>query len=127
MQLHSTIRRLRAVPAVLALAGAFAGAATAATPTPDDPATKADESKFSYLATIDCGQGRIKVGSTDAIWAPLVDLQTTIKYRPIAWDLKVGKRSIHERKPGKRDRKTMRCSYRDEVARGHVTLLRPLN
>jgi hypothetical protein len=124
MLVNVTIRALRAAPAVLAVAGTFAGTA-AAKKAPDDPATKADESTYSYLATIDCGQGPIGVGSTDAIWAPLVNLATTVKYRPVAWDLKVGKRSIHERKPGKRTRKTMRCTYRDDVARGSVTLLRP--
>ena len=42
---------------------------------------------FSYLAQIDCGDGPRQVGSSDDLWAPLVDLGTGAKYRPIAWNV----------------------------------------
>ena len=49
--------------AVLSLA--FAGSASAHNPPPLDPAD------FSFVATIDCGDGPVEVGSTDDIYAPL--------------------------------------------------------
>ena len=40
---------------------------------------------FSFVAQIDCGDGPRQVGSSDDLWAPLVDLETGEKLRPIAW------------------------------------------
>ena len=31
---------------------------------------------YSYVAQIDCGDGPREVGSSDDLWAPLVDLET---------------------------------------------------
>ena len=68
--------------AVLSLA--FAGSASAHNPPPLDPAD------FSFVATIDCGDGPVEVGSTDDIYAPLIDLQTRREYVPVAWDVSFG-------------------------------------
>ena len=48
---------------------------------------KPDSGSFSYVAQIDCGDGPREVGSSDDLWAPLVDLETGTKYRPIAWNV----------------------------------------
>ena len=69
------------VTAVLSLALAGTASAKQSRPDPAD---------FSYLATIDCGSGPIQVGSTDDIYAELVDLRTGRTYDPVAWDVSAG-------------------------------------
>jgi hypothetical protein len=110
--------RLKSAGAVAVVATTLAAAPAMAKPKPADPAA------FSYLATIDCGSGLVKVGSSDDVWAPLVQLSNSRKYWPVAWSLRVKGRSIKLRKPGKRNRPTMKCSYVDDMAHGTVTLLR---
>jgi uncharacterized membrane protein len=111
-------RKFTSAAAAAAVAAALAGAPAQAKSEPADPAT------FSYLATIDCGSGLVKVGSGDDVWAPLVRLSNSRKYFPVAWNLRAKGRSIKLRKPGKRNQPTMKCSYVDDVAHGTVTLLR---
>ncbi|MEO8689073.1 MAG: hypothetical protein ABI611_12765 [Solirubrobacteraceae bacterium] len=103
--------------AVLALA--FAGTASADQP-PVDPAD------FSFLATIDCGSGPVEVGSTDDIYAPLVELETGRKFEPVAWDVSFGDFHFVDVKEGftVTRRNSMECSYLDEWVSGTVTLKR---
>jgi hypothetical protein len=103
------------VTAVLSLA--LAGPASANQPAPD-PAD------FSFIATIDCGAGPVQVGSTDDLYAPLVDLKTGREYEPVAWSVKVGDNLFEDSLPGASMRNTMRCSYDDGVAVGTVTVKR---
>ena len=72
------------LPVVVMVSLAFAGWVSAHNPPPLDPAD------FSFVATIDCGDGPVEVGSTDDIYAPLIDLQTLRKYEPVAWDVSFG-------------------------------------
>lgn len=88
--------------------------ATAASATPA-------KAPFSYTATIDCGSGPRTVGSTDDLFAPLVDLDSGRKYRPVAWDVVVDGQSIHADRPG-RPKHAVACSYDDGVAVGTVTI-----
>jgi len=106
------------VTAVLSLA--LAGTASAKQPRPDP-------SDFSFIATIDCGPHHpVQVGSTDDIYAPLVDLRSGREYEPVAWDVSFGDFHFAETKAGatvtKRNSET--CSYVDEWVTGTVTLLR---
>jgi hypothetical protein len=80
-----------------------------------------DAAAFSYIATIDCGDGPLQVGSTDDMWAPLVDLRTGKKYTPIAWKVSGEGFSVDEAvaKPKKH---SADCSYDDGVASGTVTV-----
>ena len=103
------------VTAVLSLA--LAGPASANQPAPD-PAT------FSFIATIDCGAGPVQVGSTDDLYAPLVDLKTGREYEPVAWSVKVGDKLFEDALPGASMRHTMKCSYDDGMAVGTVTVKR---
>jgi hypothetical protein len=79
---------------------------------------------YSYTATIDCGAGPRTVGSTDNLFAPLVDLDSRKVYLPVAWDVVVDGRSIQAVKPGKRPKHAVDCSYDDGVAVGTVTVRR---
>ena len=83
-------------------------------------AAKAPKGPYTYYATIDCGAGPVEVGSWDDLWAPLVDLESGKKYKPIAWHVSVGEFVIGE---VKRDHKhAVECSYSDGVATGTVTV-----
>jgi hypothetical protein len=101
--------------AVLSLA--FAGSASAhrSPPNPDD---------FAFTATIDCGSGPIAVGSTEDLYAPLVDLETGRKYDPVGWDVSFGDFHFVEALPGVTRRNSIDCSYVDEWVSGTVTLQR---
>jgi hypothetical protein len=77
---------------------------------------------YAYTATIDCGAGPRTVGSTDDLFAPLVDLRTGQKYQPLAWDVVVDGRSIQATRPGKPTKHAVDCSYDDGVAVGTVTV-----
>jgi hypothetical protein len=103
--------------AVLALA--FAGTASADQSSPD-PAD------FSFIATIDCGSGPVQVGSTDDIYAPLVDLESGREYEPVAWDVSFGDFHFVETKEGATvtRRNSVECSYADEWVSGTVTVKR---
>jgi hypothetical protein len=105
------LRTLLTVAATTALALAvMAGPAAAKTP----------NAPYTYYATIDCGAGPVEVGSWDDLWAPLVDIESGKKYKPIAWHVSVGEFVIDE---VKRDRKrAAECSYSDGVATGTVTV-----
>ena len=76
---------------------------------------------FSYLAQIDCGDGPRQVGSSDDLWAPLVDLGTGAKYRPIAWNVSGEGFEVSETN-GKPNKNAATCAYDDGVATGTVTL-----
>jgi hypothetical protein len=105
------LRTLLTVAATTAIALSVT-AAPAAAKTPKGP--------YTYYATIDCGAGPVEVGSWDDLWAPLVDLESGKKYRPVAWHVAVDEFSIYE---VKRERKhAVECSYSDGVATGTVTV-----
>ena len=101
--------------AVLSLA--LAGTASARQPLPD-PAD------FSFLATIDCGSGPVQVGSTEEIYAPLVDLRTGRTYDPVAWDVSFGDFHFVDSLEGVTKRNSVECSYVDEWVSGTVTVKR---
>lgn len=105
------LRTLLTVAATAALAmSVMAGPAAAKTP----------KAPYTYYATIDCGAGPVEVGSWDDLWAPLVDLESGKKYKPVAWHVAVGEFTIDE---VKRERKhAVDCSYSDGVATGTVTV-----
>jgi hypothetical protein len=102
-----------ATAAVLALA-LFAGPAAAKTP----------KGPYTYFATIDCGSGSVEIGSWDDLWAPLVDLDSGKKYKPVAWHVAVGELVIDETKKGEPKKHAVDCSYSDGVATGTVTVKR---
>ena len=77
---------------------------------------------YSYIATIDCGSGPMTVGSTDDLFAPLVDLSTGRRYRPLAWDVAVGSESIQVTSGKHIPKHAVDCSYDDGVATGTVTV-----
>jgi hypothetical protein len=77
---------------------------------------------FTYIATIDCGSGPITVGSTDDLFAPLVDLESGRKYRPVAWDVTVDGRVIQIQERDKLPKHSVDCSYDDGIATGTVTV-----
>ena len=103
------------VTAVLSLA--LAGTASAKQ-SPPDPAD------FSFLATIDCGSGPVQIGSTEEIYAPLVDLKTGRKYDPVAWDVSGGDFHFVDSLEGVTKRNSVECSYVDEWVSGTVTVKR---
>ncbi len=103
--------------AALVLTLAVAGPASAKQPLPD-PAD------FSFIATIDCGSGPVQVGSTDDIYAPLVDLATGRNYEPVAWDVSFGDFHFVDSKDGVTERNSVDCSYVDEWVSGTVTVKR---
>jgi hypothetical protein len=98
--------------ATVALLGFTAGAAQA----------KPGKHEFTYIATIDCGSGAIQVGSTDDVFAPLVDLDSGRRYQPVAWDVTVDGRTIQIRDDKKLHKHSVDCSYDDGVATGTVTV-----
>jgi hypothetical protein len=110
--------RLPLIALVTAVASlALAGTASAKQPLPN-PAD------FSFIATIDCGAGPVQVGSTDDLYAPLVDLKTGREFEPVAWSVKVGDNLFEDALPDVSPRTTMKCSYDDGVAVGTVTVKR---
>jgi hypothetical protein len=103
--------------AAFVLSLALAGPASAKQPLPN-PAD------FSFIATIDCGSGPVQVGSTDDIYAPLVDLGTGRKYEPVAWDVSFGDFHFTDSQEGVTKRNSVVCSYVDEWVSGTVTVRR---
>lgn len=77
---------------------------------------------YTYVATIDCGSGPMTVGSTDDLFAPLVDTASHRRYQPVSWDVVVGDRAIQMRADDKLYRHSVDCSYDDGVATGTVTV-----
>jgi len=84
-------------------------------------AKKPPRGDFSFIATIDCGSGPTQVGSTDDLYAPLVDLRTGKKYKPIAWSVSGDWGSLDDAiaEPKKH---SVVCSYDDGMAAGTVTV-----
>lgn len=86
-------------------------------------------SDYAYVATIDCGDGPVTVYSDEDLYAPLVDLDHSRYYAPIAWDVAVnGTTVLQDEKPGVPrglKRRAHDCSYSDGVAEGTVTVLGP--
>jgi hypothetical protein len=84
-------------------------------------------SDYPYVATIDCGDGPVTVYSGEDLYAPLVDLDHSRSYAPIAWDVSVdGTTVLQDEKPGVPrglKRRARACSYSDGVAEGTVTVL----
>jgi hypothetical protein len=81
-----------------------------------------DPADFSFIATIDCGHGPVRVGSTDEIYAPLVDLATGRSYEPVAWDVSAGDFHFVDSLEGVTERNSDDCSYVDEWVSGTVTV-----
>ena len=88
---------------------------------PASAKTKPRAESFSYVAQIDCGDGPREVGSSDDFWAPLVDLETGEKLRPIAWKVSGENFSVDETN-GKPTKHSATCAYDDGVATGTVTV-----
>lgn len=76
---------------------------------------------FPYVATIDCGDGPMQVGSTDDLWAPLVDLSTGKKFKPIAWNVSGDGFAVDEAIAAPKKHSAV-CAYDDGVATGTVTV-----
>jgi hypothetical protein len=104
------------IAALAALALSLALAAPASAKQLPDPAD------FTFTATIDCGSGPVQVGSTDDIYAPLVDLATGREYDPVAWDVSFGDFHFVDSKDGVTKRNVDVCSYVDELVAGTVTV-----
>lgn len=96
---------------------ALAGPASAKQPLPN-PAD------FAFTATIDCGHGPVEYGSTEDIYAPLVNLATGREYEPVAWDVSFGDFHFVDILEGVKGRNAVVCSYVDEWVSGTVTLKR---
>ena len=75
----------------------------------------------TFPAVIDCGAGPIDVVSTADLWAPLVDVDTGEKLRPIAWKVS-GEGFAVDEVNGKPNRHATTCAYDDGEAKGTVTL-----
>jgi hypothetical protein len=115
------VRTTRTLAAgAVALTAAVAAAVPAAAESgPQDPAD------FAYVATIDCGRGKVEVGSGERIFAPLVNMRTGRKYYPVAWNVTAGTHTIRKTKPHTRSKPKFRCKYDDGQAKGTVKILRP--
>jgi hypothetical protein len=112
-------RSVTFVASAIALAAGSAAAPAAADYGPQDPAD------FPYVATIDCGPGKVEVGSGTRLFAPLVNMETGRRYWPVAWNVRAGKHKIKARKKHRRSPRTLRCHYNDGQAKGMVTIHRP--
>ena len=75
---------------------------------------------FERTAVIDCGGGPLDVGTGDDLWAPLVDLETGKKYRPIAFKVS-GEGFAVDVANGKPNKHSPVCSYDAGEAKGTVT------
>jgi hypothetical protein len=102
--------------AVLTAAVALALAGPAAAKPLPNPAD------FSFIATIDCGSGPMHVGSTDDIYAPLVNLSTGKRYTPVAWNVSAGDFNFVDATKGAGKKHATDCAYEDEWVTGTVTL-----
>jgi hypothetical protein len=107
--------------ALIAICTALLSLAVAGSASAHQPLDPAD---FSFVATIDCGSGLVEVGSTDDIYAPLIDLATGRKYEPVAWDVSFGDFHFVDTKEGVTRRTSVECSYVDEWVSGTVTVKR---
>src|SRR5688500_10359871 len=107
----TTIRKLATLGTAALVALTLAAPASAKQPPHHD---------FSRVATIDCGEGPVKVGSTNALWAPLVDLRTGETYKPVAWKVSGEGFAVDVSKKNARD--GVDCSYDDGEATGTVTV-----
>ena len=83
-------------------------------------AKQAPSHDFKRVATIDCGDGQRQVGSTDSLWAPLVDLRTGAKFKPVAWNVSGEGFAVSVSKGNTKDATV--CSYDDGEAKGTVTV-----
>jgi hypothetical protein len=81
-----------------------------------------DPASFAFAATIDCGTGPVDVGSTEDLYAPLVNLATGKKYSPVAWDVSAGDFHFVDAIKGATKKHAVDCSYVDEWVSGTVTL-----
>ena len=79
----------------------------------------ADE--FARTAVIDCGDGPVEVGTGDDLWAPLVNLETGEKSKPIAFKVSGDGFSV-DVADGKPNKHSVVCGYDDGEAKGTVTL-----
>jgi hypothetical protein len=107
--------------ALIAICTALLSLALAGSASAHQPLDPAD---FSFVATIDCGSGLVEVGSTDDIYAPLIDLETGRRYDPVAWDVSFGDFHFVDSQEGVTRRTSVECSYVDEWVSGTVTVER---
>jgi hypothetical protein len=108
----------------IAAVAAFVLSLALAAPASARPQPLPNPADFSFIATIDCGRGPVQVGSTDDIYAPLVDLATGREYNPVAWDVSFGDFHFVDRLPGVTKHNSVDCSYVDEWVSGTVTVQR---
>ena len=108
----TTIRKLATLGTTALVALTLAAPASAKQPPRHD---------FQRVATIDCGDGPRQVGSTNALWAPLVDLRTGEKHKPVAFSVSGEGFAVDvSKKKDKQD--AVVCSYDDGEATGTVTV-----
>ncbi len=75
-----------------------------------------------FDATIDCGSGPVEVTSTPSLWAPLTDVASDQKYKPVAWNVEVRGNQIEAAKRTGSKKVLVDCAYSDGVATGTVTV-----
>jgi hypothetical protein len=123
MRKDSKMRKLL-VFGVAVLASLAIGAAPAAARKHDQP-PKHTADEFSYVATLNCGQGPMVVGSGDNTADPFVELQTGQRYFPLMWHVKWDGGGFHEVLPNpQRGGRRMLCSYDDGFATGVVIVVK---
>ncbi len=84
-------------------------------------ATTPPQQTFPRVTEIDCGSGPVKVGATNALWAPLVDLRTGAKLKPVAWKVSGEGFSVDVAKT-RVGEQVLACDYDDGEATGTVTV-----
>jgi hypothetical protein len=83
-------------------------------------ATTPPKHEYARYAVIDCGSGPITVGSTNALWTTLTDVETGQKYKPVAFDVAGEGFAVSVSKNQTKGSKV--CSYDDGEATGTVTV-----
>jgi hypothetical protein len=84
-------------------------------------AKKAPEGDL-FPATIDCGDGPVDVVSTADIFAPLVDVETGKKYKPLHWEIVFDGETLTFDSGKKIGKHAVGCAYDDGMAVGTVTV-----
>lgn len=107
-----TIRKLATLGTAAVVALTLAAPASAKQP---------PRGEFSRTAVIDCGDGPVKVGTGEETYAPLVDLRTGKKYKPIAFDVS-GDFGTFQDSIAEPKKHSAVCSYDDGEAAGTVTV-----
>src|SRR3954452_16434440 len=112
--LESTARNERTPLMRLPITHVLTAAVSLALAGPAAAKSLPDPAAFSFLATIDCGSGPVHVGSTDDIYAPLVDLSSGKQYLPVGWDVSAGDFRFVDATKGAAKKHAVDCDYADE-------------